>query len=66
KPEPSLKDRLMADIPNLGSPQDCLHWGLAMSGFADQLRKDDRDEIAGALQARQKLLLLNGGGAHVH
>jgi hypothetical protein len=67
KPAPTLKERLLADIPNLGSPQDCLHWSLAMSGFADQLRKEDRDEIAGVLQARQKALLNGaGGGAHGH
>jgi hypothetical protein len=67
KPELTLKERLLADIPALASPQDCLHWGLAMSGFADQLRKEDRDELSAALQARQKALL-NGfnGGAHAH
>jgi hypothetical protein len=45
-----------------GSAQDCLHWSLAMSGFADQLRKEDRDEIAGVLQARQKALLSGANG----
>jgi hypothetical protein len=33
-----------------------------MSGFADQLRKEDRDEIAGVLQARQKALLSGANG----
>ena len=65
KPEPSLKERLLADIPTLASPQDILHWSLAMSGFADQLGKEDRDEIAGVLQARQKALL-NGAGGGIH
>jgi hypothetical protein len=67
KPELTLKERLLADIPALASPQDILHWSLAMSGFADQLRKEDRDELSAALQARQKALL-NGfnGGAHAH
>jgi hypothetical protein len=54
---PSLKERLMADIPALASPQDILHWGLAMSGFAEQLCKEDRDEIGAALQARQTAIL---------
>jgi hypothetical protein len=67
KPEPSLKDRLLADIPNLSSAHDCLHWGLAMSDMADRLPKEDRAEIAGVLQARQKALLNSaGGGSHVH
>jgi hypothetical protein len=57
KPAPSLKERLMADIPALASPQDILHWSLAMSGFAEQLRKEDRDEISAALQARQSAIL---------
>jgi hypothetical protein len=57
KPAPSLKERLLADIPHLASAQDCLHWSLAMSNFADQLRKEDREEISVALQARQKALL---------
>jgi hypothetical protein len=56
-PTPSLKERLLADIPALASPQDCLHWGLAMSGFADQLRKEDREELSAALHARQTAIL---------
>jgi hypothetical protein len=35
-----------------------------MSGFADQLGKADCDEIAGALQAQQKIILMNGAAAH--
>jgi hypothetical protein len=64
KREPTLKERLLADIPNMGSVQDCTHWSLAMSGFADQLTPGDRDEIAAALRTRQKVLALNGGGTH--
>jgi hypothetical protein len=59
----SLKAQLLADIPNLASARDCLHWSLATSTVADRLPKADRDEIAEALQAHQKALL-NGGGAH--
>jgi hypothetical protein len=66
KPEPSLKQRLLAAIPDLGSVRDVLHYSLEMSKFDQSLSRDERDEIAGALQARQKLLLLNGGGAHGH
>jgi hypothetical protein len=66
KQEPTLKERLLADIPALASPQDILHWSLAMSRHADALPKPDQDEIGAALQARQKIILMNGsaGGAH--
>jgi hypothetical protein len=61
----TLKERLLADIPALGSPHDVLHWSLAMSRSADALPKADQDEIGAALQARQKALL-NGAGGGVH
>jgi hypothetical protein len=64
KPEPSLKDRLLGDIPTLGSTQDCLRWGFAMSTFTESLRKEDRDEVGAALLARQKSLSSNGAAAH--
>ena len=59
KREPTLKERLLADIPALGSPQDVLHWSLAMSSYSDGLKPADRDEITTALQARQRALLAN-------
>jgi hypothetical protein len=62
----SLKQKLLADIPALGTVRDCLHYSLEMSKFDGDLSPADRDEIAGALRARQKVLMLNGGGAHGH
>jgi hypothetical protein len=64
KLEPSLKDRLLADIPALASPQDILHWSLAMSAYSSGLKPADRDEITAALQSRQKIILMNGASAH--
>jgi hypothetical protein len=64
KREPSLKERLLAAIPDLGSVRDVLHYSLEMSKFDQSLSPDDRDEIAGALAARKKVIALNGGGAH--
>jgi ERF superfamily len=61
KREPTLKERLLAAVPDLGSVRDCLHYSLEMSKFDGELSKHDRDEIAGALRARQKILALNGG-----
>jgi hypothetical protein len=61
----NLKAQLLADIPNLASARDCLHWSLATSNVADRLPKADRDEIADALRAHQKAILNAGGGAHV-
>jgi hypothetical protein len=64
KREPSLKEKLLAAIPDLGSVRDVLHYGLEMSKFDGELSKADRDEVAAALRARQKVLMLNGGASH--
>ena len=60
KREPTIKERLLAGIPDLGSVRDVVHYGLQMSKFDGELSAADRDEIAGALRARQKILALNG------
>lgn len=56
-PEPTLKQRLMSDIPNLKSFQDCTLWGFEMGHYSDQLPKVDQDEITSALMARQRTLM---------
>jgi hypothetical protein len=66
KPEPTLKERLLADVPALRSSEDILQWSLAMSTVAEGLRPAERDEITAALAARQKIITMNGGGAHAH
>jgi hypothetical protein len=64
KREPTLKEKLLAGVTELASVRDVLHYGLEMSKFDRDLSAADRDEIAGALRARQKVLMLNGGGVH--
>ncbi len=59
----NLKDRLLADIPRLGTAQDVLLWSMTMSGVSDMLSKEQRDEVAAAVLARQTQLL-NGAAAH--
>lgn len=59
----SLKARLLADIPNLNSAHDCLHWGLEMAPIAAGLNKKDMGELREALYARQAKFS-NGTGTH--
>ena len=57
-PEPSLKDRLIAEIRDLTSPQDILRWSLGMSGkIGDVLTEAERTEIVSALQAHQTVVM---------
>jgi hypothetical protein len=52
KSEPSLKDRLIAEVRELTSPQDILRWSLGMSGkIGDVLTDAERNEIATATAA---------------
>jgi hypothetical protein len=55
--QPTLKDRLLSDIPTLKSAHDCMRWGFEMFDYADQLPKPDREEITTALMARQRSLM---------
>jgi hypothetical protein len=57
KREPSVKERLLADIPRLATARDCLAWGLEMDRFAAELPKADRDEISAVLLDRQAQLI---------
>jgi hypothetical protein len=58
KPEPSLKDRLIAEIAGLTSPRDILHWSMSMTAkIGDVLTKDEQAEIASALQAHQVAIM---------
>jgi hypothetical protein len=58
----SVKDRLLSDIPNLNSAQDCLHWGMEMSDTFDTLSKKDKELVRNALMMQQAKLV-NGTGA---
>lgn len=58
KPEPSLKDRLIAEIADLTSPRDILNWSMSMTAkIGDVLTKDEQAEIASALQAHQVAIM---------
>jgi hypothetical protein len=57
EPQLSLKEQMLADIPDLASVHDILRWGLSMSAKADQLSKEDREQVSAALQGRQQAIL---------
>jgi|GEM_PF-918112 len=63
----SLKDKLLADIPNNKSIGDCLKWALQVSAdFHHKLTEAERNEINNALLAHQAKLAKAGeteGGA---
>jgi hypothetical protein len=48
----SLKDKLLADLPDLKTPAELLHWGLEASQLKD-LSEPDRQEINRAILVRQ-------------
>jgi hypothetical protein len=57
-PEPSLKDRLIAEVQALASPQDILRWSLSMTAkIGDVLSQAERDDIVAALQAHQAAVM---------
>jgi len=62
-PPESMKDRLLADIPRLGTAHDLLRWSLTMSGISGTLPKEAQEEVAAAILVRQTQLL-NGAAAH--
>jgi hypothetical protein len=57
KQEPTVRERLLAEIPALATARDCLAWGLEMDRLATGLPKAERDQISEALLARQTSLL---------
>ncbi len=59
----NVKDRLLSDIPNLKTAQDCLLWGLTMSDTFGTLSATDREQVQSALVAKQKTVS-NGSGVY--
>lgn len=59
----TVKDRLLSDIPALGSAHDCLRWGLTMADTFETLSKKDKGEVQEALMAQQ-VKVMNGAGHH--
>lgn len=59
----SMKDKLLSEIPDLGTPQDCLTWGLQMSDVFETLGKKDKELVRNALTLHQAKLM-NGAGTN--
>jgi hypothetical protein len=64
-PKPiNVEERLLSDIPNLPTAQDCLHWGLEMHDTFETLNKTAKARVREALMARTVALANGSGGAH--